>query len=238
MHRFYTGDIANKYGHLDLASDIWLDDSRISSQLIKVLRMHPGDQIILFDGRGKEGIYEINQIDGRALHLSRRTLIEPKHLKRRLVLAFSLLKKDKNEWVIQKCTELGVTHFLPIVTDRTEKTGFDMERAQKIIIEASEQCGRHSLPELNEPQHLKDVIGQFENHIAIYVCDMAGRNVEDDGLSEVMVVVGPEGGWSDDEKDYFDQKNIPSINMNPFTLRAETASVSAISWLTQKSTSV
>jgi len=228
-HRFYTGNTKDKSGLLDLGHDIWINDQPLANQILKVLRMREGEELVLFDGQGTEILYRITEIEPNALRLSKVTDLDPGDPKRKIILAWSLLKKDKNEWVLQKCTELGVSHFLPIISDRTEKTGFDIERAEKIIIEAVEQCGRHTLPLLNEPQKISDVIGQYKDHMPICVTDIAGEQFNDNGEGELLVLVGPEGGWSDNERALFASENIPHASISAFTLRAETASISAVS---------
>jgi 16S rRNA (uracil1498-N3)-methyltransferase len=228
-HRFYTGNTKDKSGVLDLGHDIWINDQPLANQILKVLRMRVGEELVLFDGNGTEILYRITEIEPFALRLSKVTDLDPGEPKRKIILAWSLLKKDKNDWVLQKCTELGVAHFLPVIADRTEKTGFDIERAQKIIIEAVEQCGRHTIPKVNEPQKISDIIGQYKDHMPICVTDMAGDVFVDDGAAEILVLVGPEGGWSDKERKVFADFKIAHISISNFTLRAETASVSAVS---------
>lgn len=231
IHRFYTANIKDKSGPLELSEHIWVNDPSFVNQVTRVLRMRAGEEIALFDGRGTERLYRIHEIEPKAFQLYLVTDLEPKLPTRKVILAFSLLKKDKNEWVLQKATELGVSHLLPLITDRTEKTGFDIDRAQKIIIEASEQCGRHDIPLLNEPQDLKSVIGEYHEHIPVCVADMAGAVYEDDGMEEVLVLVGPEGGWSENERAYFAEKELLHISVGDFTLRAETACIAAVQTL-------
>jgi 16S rRNA (uracil1498-N3)-methyltransferase len=229
MHRFYIGETKDRSGKLDLTEHVWINDFGLANQIIKVLRMREGEQIILFDGEGLERLYKINELEEKAVHLVHETDMQPRIPKRKVLLAWSLLKKDKNEWVIQKATELGVSHFLPIITERTEKTGFDEGRAHKIAIEASEQCGRHDIPKVQEPQSLQSVVGEYHEHIPVFYADMEGDQPLVSELDKVLVLVGPEGGWSDKEREYFAQKSIPHIGLGDFTLRAETACIQAVS---------
>ena len=229
--RFYTGKIKTKDGEFEMRQEVWVQDGELANQVLRVLRMRPADELIFFDGRGSEKLYRIDVVEDKAFHAVHITDIEPKYPRRKVNLAFSLLKKDKNEWVIQKSTELGITRLLPLITDRTEKTGFDSDRAEKIAIEAAEQCGRHSLPIVCEPQTLSSVIGQFNSAFPLCVADMSGESFEDNSSEEVMVFIGPEGGWTEKERQLFAEKNIPSINLGDFTLRAETASIAAVQLL-------
>lgn len=230
-HRFYTAKITDKSGELQLKEHVWVNDPGFVNQVTRVLRMRSGEELALFDGRGTERLYKIDEIEPRAVHLVHVTDLEPKLPTRKVILAFSLLKKDKNDWVLQKATELGVSHFLPMITERTEKTGFDIERAQKIVIEASEQCGRHNIPLINEPQSLTSVIGEYHEHVPVCVADMAGSQYEDNGIEEVLVLVGPEGGWTEKERAFFAEKSLPHVALGDFTLRAETACIAAVQTL-------
>jgi 16S rRNA (uracil1498-N3)-methyltransferase len=187
--------------------------------------MRAGDELVLFDGEGLERLYKIEEVEPKAVHLFHVTDITPKQPKRKILLAFSMLKKDKNEWVMQKCTELGVTHFLPMHSDRTEKTGFDYDRAHKIVVEASEQCGRHDIPIISEPQTVMSIVSEYAEHIPVMVADMGASQPTQFDVDKVLVLVGPEGGWSDAEREFFAQKDLPHIGLGDFTLRAETACI-------------
>lgn len=228
MQRFYIGDITSKAGKLELVSSFWLNDERIVHQVIHVLRMRAGDSFVLFDGKGEEVLYKIEAVDLPAVHLKSVTHIEPLHPTKHVTLAWGLLKKDKSEWVVQKATELGVTRFLPMITDRTEKTGFDYDRMKMIAIEASEQCGRHTIPDIHEPQSLHEVIGQFKDNTLLMVANMGGHYVIDSSSDAALVLVGPEGGWSDAEIELFNTLHLPTLGLGNFTLRAETAAIAAV----------
>ena len=129
--------------------------------------------------------------------------------------------------MLQKCTELGVSHFVPLITERTEKTGFDIERAKKIIIEAAEQCGRSDIPTVREPIGLLSAIDELNGKIELYMCDQEGEDVKNIS-KDIGIFVGPEGGWSDSEKQLFESKGVKRLNIHDFTLRAETACIAAV----------
>ncbi len=224
LHRFFV-DVRNH----KLEHEFWLRDSNIIYQWQKVLRFRPGQEVVLFDGENYERLYKIVEFADDGVHLEKVTDMVRKLPKRDVYLAWSLLKKDKNDWVLQKCTELGVNHFIPLITDRCEKTGFNEERAKKIVIEAAEQCGRGNIPSLREPVGLEKIFTEFEN-MPIYICDQEGKKqIELSG--SVVLCIGPEGGWSDAEKALFKQRDVKLINLGDFTHRAETASVVASSKL-------
>ncbi|MCA9332498.1 16S rRNA (uracil(1498)-N(3))-methyltransferase [Candidatus Saccharibacteria bacterium] len=226
LHRFYVSD------NVELTSNFWLHNNEILNQWNKVLRFRPGQKVILFDGIGEDRLYEIKELSTTEAHLAMTTELKRQIPAKEIYLLWSLLKKDKNDWVLQKCTELGVSHFVPILADRSEKTGFNIERAQKIIIEASEQCGRSDIPNVREPINIKTAITEFYKKIPLFVCEQASESI-DTSLGRVAVLVGPEGGWSDNERKIFESNSIEHINLHDFTLRAETACVAVATKLLQ-----
>lgn len=226
LHRFYVPDI-------ELAHNLWLHDPKVLHQWDRVLRFQPGSQLVLFDGRENENLYRIVELNDKGAHLEFIAAYERRILKQKIYLLWSLLKKDKNDWVLQKCTELGVSHFLPLLADRSEKTGFNVERAKKIIIEASEQCGRSDIPIVREPMHVETVLEEIGSSIPLFVCEQGGSDPDLIKLDQVGVLIGPEGGWSDPESKLFKQRDLLRLNLHDFTLRAETACVTAVSKLVQ-----
>lgn len=225
LHRFYTGQ-------LELGQSFWLQDERLLHQWRKVLRFQPGQEVILFDGQSQDRLYRIDELTDREARLSLITEMARKLPAKDIYLFWSLLKKDKNDWVLQKCTELGVSHFIPLLADRSEKTGFNVERAEKIVIEAAEQCGRSDIPRVREPITIPTALREFKDKIVIYICEQDADGVPV-AAEAAGVFIGPEGGWSDSEKQLFANAQIKHLNIHDFTLRAETAAVAAAAKLIQ-----
>lgn len=222
LHRFYVGD------EIELKHNFWLHDERLIPQWTKVLRFKADDQVVLFND-SHERLYKIIEITAREAHLQHVTDFERKTPKNDVYLLWSLLKKDKNDWVLQKCTELGVSHFIPLIADRSEKTGFNVERAEKIVIEAAEQCGRSDIPRVREPIHIAAALNELQSKVDLYICEQDGADSREAAERPVGVLIGPEGGWSDREKLLFTDKGLKHLNLHDFTLRAETACVTAVS---------
>jgi 16S rRNA (uracil1498-N3)-methyltransferase len=226
LHRFYVGS------ELELKQDFWIHDSVLVHQLGRVLRLRPEDEIVLFDGAQTDRLYKILEITPLEVHVHMVTEFERKVPKKDMYLFWSLLKKDKNDWVLQKCTELGVSHFVPLLSERTEKMGFDAARATKIAIEAAEQCGRSDIPAVHEPMQISHVFSrQIAKNLQFVVCEQSAEVGEPqlDSSQPIGLLIGPEGGWSDNEKQLFKKQNVQHLNLHDFTLRAETASVTAVS---------
>ncbi len=227
IHRFFVGQTKNRFGALELHNSMWVNDAELVNQWLKVLRLRSGEELVLFDGQGLERLYRISEIEPKAVKIEHVTDMVVKKAERKVHMAWALLKRDNNDFILQKCTELGVTDFHPIISERTEKTGFDIERAHKIVVEAAEQCGRHDIPLINEPIALRELVGEFENHMPVYIADMDADPLLRPSEDELMVCIGPEGGWSDAERAFFAERTIKHLHLGQFTLRAETATIVA-----------
>lgn len=228
VHRFYTGN------ELKLKKDFWLHDPAMLWQWNKVLRFREGQEVILFDGLETDRLYKIVKLDKTEAHLQMVTELAQTLPKRNVYLLWSLLKRDNNEHILQKCTELGVSNFVPLITDRTIKKEFNMERAHKIVQEAAEQCGRSHIPHVREPVHLLKALDEYRDHLMLFVAHL-GHDTP--GIykpgQKYGVLIGPEGGWSDAEQEIFAREDYAGLNLGDFTLRAETAAVVASAKLLQ-----
>lgn len=228
LHRFYVQNIHTKAGHLELDQQIWIHDQALLNQWLRVLRFKVGNELVLFNNT-EERLYKISKIEPPAsVFLEMITEIERKLPTKHVYLMWSLLKKDKNEWVLQKATELGVKDFVPIIADRSEKTGLNLERAKNIVIEAAEQCGRSDLPVIREAINLETALEEYKD-LPLFICEQAEGAKTLINVDELGVLIGPEGGWSDKEKALFKKKNLKHINLSDLTLRAETAAITALS---------
>lgn len=226
LHRFYVGN------EIELKHDFWLHDERLLSQWNRVLRFRAEQEVILFSDT-HERLYRIAEIKPDEAHLMYVTDFERKIPAKDIYLLWSLLKKDKNDWVLQKCAELGVSHFVPLLAERSEKTGFNVERAEKIVIEAAEQCGRSDIPGVREPMLVETAIEELNDKIILYICEQESSDEIQTSNEAAGILIGPEGGWSDREKSLFTQQQLKHLNLHDFTLRAETAAVAAATKLIQ-----
>lgn len=214
-------------------------DERLVHQWRDVFRYNVGSEVILFDGSGTEYDAVIEKLSNREVEV--RLVSERKGIlpDKKIVLFQSLIKKDKMEWVVEKATELGVSGIVPVVSERSEKKGFNIERAQKIVIEASEQCGRADVPEIGELMKLEEALKDCEEEIIVFdpiettppftSCSPPPVQVrEHSGEGAVSIFIGPEGGWAEKELEIFKQKGAQVLSLGPLTLRAETAAIVAL----------
>jgi 16S rRNA (uracil1498-N3)-methyltransferase len=149
-----------------------------------------------------------------------------------LWLAFSPIKSNYFNFMIQKATELGVTKFLPIIFDRTIVRKINKERLEKVIIEAAEQSNRIQVPNIEDSQKLNNFLDK--NDVDLIFTDLNSTNNKVDlkklGNKPTCIVVGPEGDFSESEREeILSYKSVQAIKINENILRSETAVISAIS---------
>lgn len=219
IHRFYVPE-------LELKQDFWLHDEDMLHQWNRVLRFSAGQQVLLFDGQTTDRLYRITEIKLNEAHLELVTEYVRNVPTRSVIMAWSILKRDKNDWVLQKCTELGVSHFVPIRAQRSERTDISIERSRRIIIEASEQSGRSDIPSLREPLQLTSFIDEMkERSIPVLICEKGTEQPHNELPIDIALLIGPEGGWAEQERELFKNLGLAHIDLGNFTLRAETACI-------------
>ncbi|HEY1037492.1 MAG TPA: RsmE family RNA methyltransferase [Candidatus Paceibacterota bacterium] len=151
-----------------------------------------------------------------------------------LWLLASIVKGDNFDLIVQKTTELGIDGVIPVIADRTIKKNVNLERLKRIAIEAAEQSGRVSVPAIGEPAKLKDAVKSFAakgGQVILFHQNGSGFADVKDALkadSEVGILIGPEGGWSEAEMKYFDELGLKKAKIGENVLRAETAAISAV----------
>lgn len=217
-----------------LENDFWMHDVAILHQWNNVLKFKPGQEVVLFDGKSTDRLYELAELSKTEAHLKLITELKRRLPAKHSYLFFCLLKRDNTEHILQKATELGATNLIPIISERTIKKDFNIARAEKIVIEASEQCGRSDIPNLRSPIKLPTAIEEYENRLKLLVCDTDGKVIALDikkDVKPVGVFVGPEGGWTEAERRLFKSKNIESFSLGDMVLRGETAAITAIAKL-------
>jgi 16S rRNA (uracil1498-N3)-methyltransferase len=145
------------------------------------------------------------------------------------------IRKERYEWVLEKCTELGATSILPLTTERSERGAVSLVRAAKIVQEAAEQCGRGNVPSVGDAQDLATIlpIMQQSNELVL-ACVHTGVPLSQSLLSDVSkqngllsVLIGPEGGWTPRELELFKKHDVVEVSLGPTNLRAETAAITA-----------
>lgn len=229
VHRFYSKTTI-KEKKFDIT------DSDIIHQWKSVFRYNVGSQVILFDGSGIDYLCMITSLRNSGATLE---VIENKevNMKRNNVyLCMAMIKKDNFELVAQKVTEIGVTHIIPILCEHSEKKKLNMDRLNKIVLEASEQSGRGDIPTVHEIYSIEEVFKKGILPQEKMVLHPEGETLKKyfEGLNEVKsfaVFVGPEGGFSPKEIELLKSYNVPAITLGSQILRAETAAIAISSLL-------
>ena len=226
LHRFI--------GDFDFSKKILeLQEKELVLQLRNVLRVKTGEELYLCDGKGFEVRAHIESIKKNAISVRIIEHMQNTHQQLRSVTLYcALLKRENFELVAQKATEIGISELVPIQTQRTVKTAVNMNRIQKIMKEASEQCGRTVLPILGKSMDFQSVLEvAVKKHNTIVVFDKTGKPFNTSVVKKtesLAIGIGPEGGWSREE--YAILTKVPRViiaSLGPFTLRAETAAIVA-----------
>ena len=201
-----------------------------SHYVSKVMRVKVSEVFSLFNSSG-EWEAKILNISKSIVEFNITKQLRQKESTKELWLAFSPIKSNYFNFMIQKATELGVTKFLPIIFDRTVVRKINKERIEKVIIEAAEQSNRINVPSIEEPQNLKSFLN---NKIDLIFTDLNSKNKKLDleKLTEnpTCIIIGPEGDFSETEREQIlSFKNVQPIKINENILRSETAVISSIS---------
>jgi len=206
-------------------------------QWLKVFRMSVLDRVVLFNGDGREfeGFFEMLSKKEATVVIDKENTIK-NTLKTELHIFQAVIKKDHFELVVEKCTEIGASAFHPIVAERSEKKDLNSERLKKIAIESSEQSGKVRVPEIFEPTSLEIAIkdfdglpGQGEMLALDFGAESFSKAFEKLSAPRIGIFIGPEGGWTDAEREVFKKNKVKCISLGPQILRAETAAIAASS---------
>ena len=206
-----------------------LDKSQ-SHYVSKVMRLKEKEVFSLFNSSG-EWEAKILNITKSIVEFNVTKQLRQKENNKDLWLAFSPIKSNYFNFMIQKATELGVTKFLPIIFERTIVRKINKERLEKVIIEAAEQSNRITVPSIEDPQKLKSFLS---NDMDLIFTDLNTANTKID-LTKLTnkptcVIIGPEGDFSEQEREEILKFNgVQSVKINENILRSETAVISALS---------
>ena len=208
---------------------------KLSHYLCNVMRCREGNVISCFNPADGEFDCRITAIG------KKKTIIEVGIRKRfseknnDVWLLFAPLKKDKTDFVIEKAVELGVTKIIPVLTSRTNADKVKTERFAAQAVEAAEQCGRLSVPEIAEPIELNNLLRSWENDRQLFFMDERRSGADiltafgNSAGKPAALLVGPEGGFSDDETAVLNRHPcVKDISLGPRILRAETAATAAL----------
>jgi 16S rRNA (uracil1498-N3)-methyltransferase len=213
-----------------------IQDQHLSKQLKNVLRKKRGENVVVFDGSGREAFARIHFMDRDRVQLKIFEIIRPIREPEAYVALFcSVLKKDNFELVCQKATEIGAKEIVPVLNRHSVKSNLNLVRLKKIIQEAAEQSGRVTLPQLQKIIPFREAILYASSFDKRILFDFSGESLQtgiykNNVSPRVALFIGPEGGFSLEEVNFAKINNFQILNLGQLNLRAETAAIVSIFW--------
>ena len=214
-----------------------------SGHALRVLRLKAGDGVTLFNGDGREYHARLTSADPRSASVEIESVDAPeRESPLRITLVQSLARGEKMDWIIQKATELGVARIWPVASERSE-VRLDSSRGEKrldhwraVAIAACEQCGRNVLPQISPPEALAAKLAAHpaddkETRWMLQPGEATRLRNAGSAITDVMLAVGPEGGFGDDDLGALRQAGFRALALGPRVLRTETAGLAAIAAL-------
>lgn len=204
-------------------------------------RLTDGDSVWLFDGQGTVGYAVIVAADRRAgslrLKVQRRDVVPPAYP--RLKLACALPKGERQTVLLDMATQLGMIEFYPLLCERSVvKPGHNaVQRWRRICLEACKQSRRAYLPVIHAPLTLIDVLANRDDRCALWVADPSGvapSQVSSEGRTHLLLIVGPEGGFSPTELTHLVDAGAQMINLGKAVLRTETAAIALLAYTSSR----
>ena len=206
--------------------------------LKNVMRLREGDNVFLFNSKDGEFKGEIISSDKKNTKIKLISKIDNINKPGKISLIFSLIKSSKLDYLIQKCTEIGVKSFIPVISEKSVAKNFNIKRTEKIIKESCEQSNQLFLPTIHGVEKLEKKIKSIDKNSLIFFADINSSNKKIDEViknnknREFYLLVGPEGDFSLKERDLLKSMNncIP-ISLGQNILRSETAAVAGLAIL-------
>jgi 16S rRNA (uracil1498-N3)-methyltransferase len=203
--------------------------------LRNVLRSRSGDRVALFNGRDGEWAGEIAELGKRTARLTVGEQTRPQTGEADIWLAFAPIKRARIDFIAQKATELGAALLLPVFTKFTAMERVNLDRLRANAIEAAEQCGRLTVPEVKEPVRFEQLLDEWPSDRRLICCDETGAGAPileaaaSLGPGAAGLLIGPEGGLSKEELDRLDKTpNVCRVSLGPRILRADTAALAGL----------
>ena len=237
LPRFFVPDLDAAKGCATLPPDE-------AQHLTRVLRLRPGDELSIFDGRGREFVARVTAATRREVTV---TLDEPvlpaQEFAVHLTLAQAMLKGEKIDHVVRDAVMLGAARIVPLVTARVVVSAAAIdarrlsERWTRVALASTKQSGRATLTQIEEPRSLDAFLGSCEVALKLFLVEPAVSDgpaslrefIETPPPSSVALIVGPEGGWSAQERELAAAAGCQVVTLGGLTLRADAVAVAAIS---------
>ncbi len=224
MHTFFAINIPA------IGEETVLDETN-SKHLVQVLRMQYGDEVLLCNGKGKMANATLVLADKRKAILQIRNVIEEAASPTPLVLAAAFTKnKSRNEWLLEKVTEMGVSEIVPLICTRSEKEKFNYDRMNGILVSAMLQSQQAFLPILQQPVSIKNLVQQYEGYNKLIAhCNEKSNPIALSNavqpISKTIIMIGPEGDFTNEEVQLCLTSGFKEVTLGKNRLRTETAAI-------------
>jgi 16S rRNA (uracil1498-N3)-methyltransferase len=224
-------------------------DERETHHCRDVLRLPVGARVVLFDGKGKEAIAEIQGFEQAETELLLTQTAQSEPLRCAITLAQAIPKGKNMELIIQKAAELGVSRIVPLLSERTVmqlaegEDGKRVEKWRQVVIEAAKQCGQNWLPAVDAPVSLKKFFSEFDRYEAALIASLQGdarsfkqvlldfREQHGRRPTSTLMLIGPEGDFTPAESALAKTAGCLPVSLGPIVLRTETAAIYSLSVL-------
>jgi 16S rRNA (uracil1498-N3)-methyltransferase len=226
LHRFYCESIDGPRVELE----------GTEAHHLAVLRLNLGDKVELFDGLGGLATADISGIRKNIVTLEIKDVRRSEMPKsRRIIIAVSVPKGDRFDWLIEKCTELGVERISPVIFERTVRQPGNpkaLDRWMNLAISAGKQCKRLFLPQIDPPMNSQDCIEAIKKDSPN--CQILAGGISGDcpslaglefGQNDVAALIGPEGGFTENEDVFLKSRGVQFVRLSDTILRTETAAI-------------
>tara|TARA_Y100000389_G_C17464676_1_gene524531 strand:- start:202 stop:969 length:768 start_codon:yes stop_codon:yes gene_type:complete len=218
-------------------------DNNIFLYLKNVMRIKISNSINIFNGKDGDFIAQITEINKKNIKILVKTQNKQQYFPPKISLAFSIVKNNTMESIAKRGVEMGVVKFFPIVTERSFINKFNDKKFLANIIEGSEQSERNDIARIEKLQNLSDLLDNLNEKQILILCDESGQSKKASHIfegikltdKEIIIMVGPEGGFSNEEFNLIKEKKIYSISLGPRILRVDTAIIAALSLVQENS---
>jgi 16S rRNA (uracil1498-N3)-methyltransferase len=236
-------------GEIPAVGQIVTLDQEESHHLGTVLRGGRDQEVALTDGRGNRFVAGVSRRDRRQAHLEILSMQrdDDEFAAPRLVLGMAMVKVKRFEWALEKAVELGVHRISPLITEHSvvEPGKEKSKRWRTIMKSAVKQCGRSFLPGLDEVVQLKQFLQNSKAGLTVFGAVPGEQGLDEPAVTlldlaarqpgqlppQITALIGPEGGWSEQEVSLFQESGLQPVNLGPHILRAETAAAACLAGL-------
>lgn len=210
-------------------------DASQANYVVAVMRLGAGDTLLVFNGRDGEWAADVVPARKRGCSLVIREQTRAQDAPQDIHYLFAPLKRARLDYMVQKAAEMGVARLLPVLTRRTVADRVNLERMRANAIEAAEQCGILTVPDVAEPARLESVLAAWDASRRLIVCDEAAdianpiASLSRLPRGPLAVLIGPEGGFAPEERQILLAKPyVTRLSLGPRIMRADTAAVAAL----------